>query len=562
MKINWFLFFSLSWSLLLADSDWKTVSKNFQRTGSFELKTKSARLDFTGLEDVSFDDPDKIFHSSGRSLSGHYEFGFKDIETTNLFSGSLSTGIVVDEGVAYFSTSSKLGLALDLELKKVIWNVDLGSELKAEPVMTEELVYFCDTSGKVTAVSKKSGGVIWKLNMKAAVHANPLLKDHLLVITDTSGLIQTVDTRQNQKLWSYQLPSGIEGTAMIVSDKLWVASVGGVLYCFDLFSGNRESQHKLSSGVYHGMCLVDSPNRPPLVVVGTSTGMLHAFQLTGRELQNSPIDLENQTLTPIASRGLVYVCHEVSFFQIDPWLGESLFEFSPSGQNFFGDLVFDGKSIHALVLKKSPTTTAKIVDVQFSFLDDWHMESNHLPVLKMADIQWDGNLGEAYWSHAARFPLQWTSDGAQHFENVELLMGLSEQGIVIGGSFSEGGSVKFPPSIVQDEEFIISLKQISLQLDSGYKISKRGELQVSEKSGKYKSNTVFHKSVDEASGQWSFEMFVPVSMKKLNLHQVFEINASYVLNLGKNENSVAKLEFCLNPRKDISSLLIPDQPLK
>lgn len=545
-----------------ADSDWRTVSKNFQRTGAFDLKTKSARLDFTGLEDVSFDDPDKIFHSSGRSLSGNYTFGFRDIQTTNLFSGSLSTGIMVDEKVAYFATDTRLGIALDLNQKKVVWNVNLGAQVKAEPIVAGELIYFCDMKGKVTAVSKTSGGVIWQLSMKDAILADPLLKGDMLVITDKSGLIQTIDTQLNQKQWSYQLPSGVEGTPMIVEDKLWVGSLDGILYRFDLRSGHREYQQKLSSAVRHGMCLVQSPSRPSCIVVGTATGMLHVFGLDGQEWLHSPIDLENQTLTPIASRGLVYVCHEVSFFQIDPLLGEPLFEFSPSGQNFFGDLVFDGQSIHALVLKKSPSTTAKIVDVQFSFLDEWHSESNHLLVLDMSDLQWDGRLQEDYWKKAATFPLEWTSDGAQHFEKVVLKMALSKQGLVLGGSFEKGGGMDFESSTIQHQEFQIDLKQLSLDLEAQIKVPYSGKVWLNEKLGKYKNNTIIHRHVEPGTSSWSFEMYLPVSMDQLNQHQVFELNASYRLVISKPQQEEIVLEFCLNPRKDISSLLIPDGPLK
>lgn len=549
-------------SLLCASSDWATVSQNFQRTGTFELKAKSARLDFTGLEDISFDDPDKIFHSSGRSLSGDYEFGFRDIKITNLFSGALSTGILVYDNVAYFATDSKHGVALELDKKKVKWKVDLGARVEAEPIVAGELVYFCDTNGKVTAVSKTTGGVIWQLKMKASIIADPLLKDKTLVIVDQNGLIQTIDTELNQKQWSYQLPSGVQGTPMIVDDKLWVGSLGGVLYRFDLLSGLREFQYKLSSPVRHGMCLVTSPNRPSMVVVGTATGMLHVFTLDGTELPHSPLDLENQTLTPIASRGLIYVCHEVSFFQIDPLLGEPLFEFSPSGQNFFGDLVFDGQSIHALVLKKSPATTAKIVDVQFSFLDDWHSESNHLPVLQMSDVQWDGHLQEDFWRSAAEFPLQWTSDGAQHFEKVEIRLALSPQGFVLGGSFEQAKGSKLHPSWIRTSEFQIQLKQLSLELEGQLKIPRTGEVWMDQKLKNYRNNTIIHKSIEKGTSSWSFEMFIPVSMNKLKNHQVFEINASHRLVLQKDQGQEATLEFCINPRKDISSLLIPAEPLK
>jgi len=540
----------------IAAGDWLNKANDQQRSANFEVQSTSMLLDFTGLKDVSGDDPNKIFQSSGYSMDGHYEFGFGHIQTLNLFSGSITTGIVVEQDMAYFATDAKQVIALNLRDNAIKWKVETRHVVMIEPMVIGDQIFVADIEGHVIAISKQNGGVSWSISMKAAVRANLVYSAPYLVVADKSGLIQILDTTTYTKHWSYQLPSGIEGTPIIVDQKLWVASLGGVLYRFDLLTGRAELQCNLTGAVHHGMCKVESKMRPSLVVVGTDKGMLHSFDLQGQELPYSPIDLKDGALSPISGGGLVYVCHNTSFFQIDPWLGEALFEFTPSGQNFFGDLVYDGQSIHALVLLNSAAKVAKILDYQFSFRNFKGSEFSPIPRKGLAHLGWDGKIEELFWSDCLEIPFKWTDLKSPHFEKITLRIAAVKQGLMLAGEFIQGGSTKQTWEFPNEPRFEIELLQSGLSTSLFvYPSSKTDLLNIAIGNGK-KVEMVACRP-DASKENWSFECFVPVSKASFSKTNKMDLKASYHQPMMGLDKSVVELIFKPNLGSDPLELMMP-----
>lgn len=526
--------------------DWRYISNNKLRDGQFISNSNYLRLDFTGLNDVSFNDPKRIVYSSGRVIEGEYQFGFFDENLLDLFSGSVTTGIVVDNNKAYFGTSDKEVIALDLGFKRVLWSVKLDSFIKAEPIVLKDRVYFCDLGGQVTAISKLSGGVDWKVEMNSPIIANPVLKDDHLILISQKGLIQVLSVEHSNRYWSYQLPTGVEGTPLVVDNKVWIGTLGGDLVVFDLISGNKELQIRLSGAVKSGMCLVKSPGKPSLVVLGTIEGGLHFFKTGGDELLHSPYDIGFAPLTPISSQGLVYVCHELSLFQINPWLGESLFEFTPSGHNFVGDLVYDGKVLHAISVIEKKNSISKILDYQFSFENREPNLNLALPILMERETSIDGKVLEDEWEGALKIPHNWLVSGSPHFEEINLYLMLSKGKLKLAGEFRNQGGSKQVWNALAPPHFEVTLSESKLNFEHSFKVNPIRGLSSDDSKEK---KILFKQYYTEDYLDWSFETEIPVSNFERNEKYNLKLKSRYVQNITRSKDENLIFEF-VNHIKD------------
>ena len=385
---------------LLAHDGWGMASGQPRRLGFFNKGESGYEIHLSEVRPSHMRESDRLASGSGWSMAGNYHFGLSDPKSLGLFSGKVTSGVLMHGDRLFFGVDENLFYCISEGDHKVIWSFDLKSECRGEPLARGELVYVPSMDGHLRALSLENGALIWEIDFDAPLLASPAIIWGKLVQVDSQGHLSAFDIKNDHKeLWSIKLPAGVTGTPVGYAARVFVGTVEGHLFCFDAGTGKPHWQKSLNGAIVSGMALHPATEHSPSwLAVGTALGQLHWMSLAGEEWSASPLVLDSSLLTPAVGGGALYVPSEKIFYQIDPYHGTRVAEFLLPQGVFFRSPIFDGQAIwvHSIIEKKGAPKDG--ASYKFSLRPSSLGSKSKVSVLStFEDVDIDGDFKESFY---------------------------------------------------------------------------------------------------------------------------------------------------------------------
>ena len=219
-------------------------------------------------------------------------------------------------------------ICLDKNTGNIAWEVKVGPEIKATPVLHKQCLYITSSDGYIYCVSNEE--IKWRKKLGPFVYSSPIIDRDRLFLANTLGFIYAVDLDTKQILWQRKLDSDIFSTPSIQNNKLYIGSMAGKLYCLDQATGNIVWIRELEGG------LIDST--PVLygntLFIGTRPGKVYSISsINGKQNWEKQVKGEiNTSLT--LKEDIIYV------------KSEKLYAFNVKGQNLWSRKIASGVNIY------------------------------------------------------------------------------------------------------------------------------------------------------------------------------------------------------------------------
>jgi hypothetical protein len=403
----------LSDTMGLFATEWTMASGHIGRRGILKLNSPALAVSLGEVRPSYLSNPDRIAMSSGWAQNHEYTFGLPDQSLLDLVSGSLVSGVAISGDLIFLGTDDEAFVCIDQIQKKVIWKMDLKTQVISDPLLRGSYVYVGGMDGKLRALNAKNGSVEWETDFQAPLHSSPMSFDAYLFQSDRLGHLSAFSFPEHRALWSTTLPSGVIGTPLGYGGRLYLATEAGHLFCFDAREGTSLWQKSLNGGVRGGMAVHPATtDNSAWVVVGTDRGQLHWFSLDGVEWGASPLQLDSEILTPVVGGDMMMVPSLKSLYQIDPFHGEILMSFAVPTGEWCRAPVFDGQQLwlHSVLRQNDKIRNGSDYGFTFGLNKD---EDSPLVKLKFTDdFKIDGVFDENSYGNSQWQKLSWHHEGA------------------------------------------------------------------------------------------------------------------------------------------------------
>lgn len=277
------------------------------------------------------------FINGSLNANTKWEYPAKTMNTN--IGSSIVGGLVLDNGVVYFSSALGQVYAIDAEYGDMNWSYDTDSQIWGSPVVADGVLYIGSYDNYLYAIDTETGELIWKYDAGGAIIAQPVVEDGIVYIGGYNREMHAVNTVSGQMVWKY--PSGDKGdgdpenwfwTAAIVNDGILIApNMDGNIYCLNATNGNLVSKVELDNPIMSTPVVVDGELLVATTNIAKSTSKLYAIDLDNygkREVTSMNEAIKAQIYT---DGGMVYI-HTGSdnFYGINPANGSTQ-QFSLTG---------------------------------------------------------------------------------------------------------------------------------------------------------------------------------------------------------------------------------------
>lgn len=210
-----------------------------------------------------------------------------------MFAPSESTG-----GGGASTTGVPAPAELPLELTEM-WSAPTGGNVFSSPATDGDVVVVGSEDGSVYGFGATDGAQRWTYETGMGVRSSPVLDSGLAVIGSDDGSLHAIDLAAGTGKWTAPIGFEIVSTPTVADGSVLVGA--DALYAFDVATGEQRWRSELDS-VTVSSPAVDGDT----AVIGTSGGMLYAFDLDGA--QRWTADLGGAiSSTPAIGDGVVYV---------------------------------------------------------------------------------------------------------------------------------------------------------------------------------------------------------------------------------------------------------------
>ena len=120
------------------------------------------------------------------------------------------------------------------------WRVYLGASTKCTPTVADGVVYAGANDGKLWAVEAETGKVIWTVESGAEIAAQPLVVDGKIVVANGLGLVRAYSTN-GKKLWEFPAGDAVYSSPVLADGKIAFGCNNGKLYVLDPSTGTQVS---------------------------------------------------------------------------------------------------------------------------------------------------------------------------------------------------------------------------------------------------------------------------------------------------------------------------------
>jgi outer membrane protein assembly factor BamB len=217
------------------------------------------------------------------------------------------------------------------------------------PVPAEGRLFVGDDSGVLAALDESSGDVLWELDLGSPIRASPAIGGALVFAGTDAGELVAARAADGGVAWRRALQDGtLLASLLVVKDTLFAGSEGGTIFALELDTGVERWSMPVSGAVTRGPAFGDG-----VLYVGAAGGRFSAIDVESQAVGWATELGPGEVGTPTVGDGLVYagrglrapdVAHDLVALDIDD--GSVVWSFeSPAGQQVHmgglaGGLVF------------------------------------------------------------------------------------------------------------------------------------------------------------------------------------------------------------------------------
>jgi outer membrane protein assembly factor BamB len=236
----------------------------------------------------------------------------------------------IADGVAYTINKFGNGKAIDLETRKVLWELKLdpknhgGKKTVTAPAYYREKVYGAFLDGWVAAGDAKQGKLVWQRNLHAHLESSPLPVDGNIYIGTNEDQVLALDAGDGHTVWTFKTPGAVKASPSYDAGNIFVgdyestmfaldadtgkpvwrtntSKVGpggeggffsspaiafgdvyaarddGTVYAFDEGTGKLQWSFQTGGAVYGSPAVAQVPGTPPTVYIGSEDGKFYAL---------------------------------------------------------------------------------------------------------------------------------------------------------------------------------------------------------------------------------------------------------------------------------------------
>jgi outer membrane protein assembly factor BamB len=236
----------------------------------------------------------------------------------------------IADGVAYTINKFGNGKAIDLDTRKILWELQLdpknhgGKKTVTAPAYYRGKVYGAFLDGYVAAGEVKTGKEAWLRNLHAHLESSPLPIDGNIYLGTNSHQVIALDAGDGHTVWTFKTPGAVKASPSFDAGNLFVgdyestmfaldaetgrpvwrtntSEVGpggkggffsspaiafgnvyaarddGTVYAFDEATGKVKWAFQTGGAVYGSPAVAQVPGTPPTVYIGSENGKFYAL---------------------------------------------------------------------------------------------------------------------------------------------------------------------------------------------------------------------------------------------------------------------------------------------
>ena len=165
---------------------------------------------------------------------------------------------------------------IDLNKRKEVRDVPLGSYLIASPALHGDILYVGAYVGEVAAINWKTGEYVWryKTDREMEFHASAVVTEDSVIVGGHDKIMHCIDRKTGERRWIFETKARINSSAAAVGKRLFFGSDDGNVYGLSMKTGKQVWKFTAGKDVSAGVAVGDG-----CLVVGSSggNGRLYCF---------------------------------------------------------------------------------------------------------------------------------------------------------------------------------------------------------------------------------------------------------------------------------------------
>lgn len=119
------------------------------------------------------------------------------------------------------------------------WEVDVGGEMAASPVVADDAVFVATSDGDVAAFELADGTRRWKREGTTRIHQTPAVDSEAVYVSLNAGKLSALDVRTGTIRWETALDAELSENngPVVVDETVYACDVTGYVYAIDTASG-------------------------------------------------------------------------------------------------------------------------------------------------------------------------------------------------------------------------------------------------------------------------------------------------------------------------------------
>jgi outer membrane protein assembly factor BamB len=197
----------------------------------------------------------------------------------------------IADGVAYTINKFGNGKAIDLDTRKILWELQLdpknhgGKKTVTAPAFYRGKVYGAFLDGYIAAGEVKTGKEAWVRNLHAHLESSPLPVDGNIYLGTNSHQVLALDAGDGHTVWTFKTPGAVKASPSYDAGNIYVGDYESTMFALDADTGKvvwRSNTSKVAPGGEGGFF------SSPAIAFGNvyaarNDGIVYAFdQSTGK----------------------------------------------------------------------------------------------------------------------------------------------------------------------------------------------------------------------------------------------------------------------------------------
>ena len=172
------------------------------------------------------------------------------------------------------------------------------------PLVSQGQVVVADDGGSVSALDESSGAKLWSTDIGSPIRASPVLVGDLVITGSDAGDIVALAAVDGAERWRFRASGPVSASIAVTGTEVYVASEAGTLHVLDANSGREQWFIEIGGSLTRGPAIADG-----VVYIGTAEGRFLAIDAaTHRPIWERRLG-PNGIGTPAVAGGLVYFGH-------------------------------------------------------------------------------------------------------------------------------------------------------------------------------------------------------------------------------------------------------------